>query len=152
MRAMAECLLKKLLGHWVGEAWYGAQALREAIVVVVATHAIDLVVILCGLVAVKRRGVSRIDSLLAAAEANGGTCWASDTFANPRKDFILERTGAGFAHRPGAHLTVKHDYDWFHTRYFWCSCPMLPSLCRHKLARIEIKRLEEHFLERVKEA
>ncbi len=56
----------ELLGRRVGEARHGAQALREAVVVVVAAHLIDLVVLLRGMVAGEGRGCARIDALLSA--------------------------------------------------------------------------------------
>ena len=134
----------ELLWRRVGEAWHCAQALREAVVIVMAAIVIDLVILCGGLVAGERRGRARIDALLAAAEADDRLCGASDACADPGEDVLLESIGAGLAHGEDAHLAVEHDDDGLHMRHLWCAS-------RHKLGRIRVKRLElarRHFLER----
>jgi hypothetical protein len=143
LREVAELLWRR-----VGEAWHGAEALAEAVVVVVAAHVIDLVVVLRGLVAGEGRGRARIDALLAAVEAICGGCRARDARADPREDSALELLCAGLAHGEDAHLAVEHDCNRLHARHIWCCGSGLGnSSTRHKLGSIRIQS-ERHFVER----
>ena len=102
----------ELLWRRVGEARHGTQALRETVVVVMAGHVIELVILLRGLVASKGRDLlaAVVVALHAALlpvrdKALGGALGAH---SDPVEDVVLQALRARLLHGEDAHLAVEH--------------------------------------------